>query len=89
MNNNNTRPNNQNIKKININTTEIDEIKNLPGIGLISAKKLIQMRENGNYVKSWNDLENKLNLKPYKLDQLKPYIIISENIRVKYNIHEK
>ena len=77
-NNNNRRQNNQNIKKIDINTAGIDEIKKLPGIGLISAKKLIQMRENGNYVESLNDLENKLNLKPYQVEQLKPYLTISK-----------
>ena len=45
QNNNTRRSNNQNIKKIDINTAGIDEIKNLSGMGLISAKKIIQLRE--------------------------------------------
>ena len=50
INNENIRPNevnrkNKNIEKIDINTAGIDDIKKLPGITIISAKKLIQYRE--------------------------------------------
>lgn len=84
INNENIRPNevnrkNKNIKKIDINTAGIDDIKKLPGITIISAKKLIQYRENGNYVKSMYDLGEKLNLKDYQLEQLRPYVLISKN----------
>ena len=84
INNENIRPNevnrkNKNIEKIDINTAGIDDIKKLPGITIISAKKLIQYRENGNYVKSMYDLGEKLNLKDYQLEQLRPYVLISKN----------
>lgn len=69
---------NNQTKKININTASIDEIKTLPNINLIQAKKIIQMREDGNYVESFDDLTSKLNLKPYQLSEIKNLVVIDE-----------
>lgn len=69
---------NNQTKKININTASADEIKTLPNINLIQAKKIIQMREDGNYVESFDDLANKLNLKPYQLSEIRNLVVIDE-----------
>lgn len=75
--NNKPSDNNQN-KKININTASVDEIKTLPNINLIQAKKIIQMREDGNYVESFDDLADKINLKPYQLSEIRNLVVIDE-----------
>lgn len=72
----NTEANKDKIIKININKAGVDEIKNLPNINLIQAKKIIQMRENGSYIISFDDLASKLNLSSYQITILKDYIII-------------
>ncbi|MDO5826241.1 MAG: helix-hairpin-helix domain-containing protein, partial [Methanosphaera sp.] len=74
---NNKKENDTNLSVIDINTATEDELKNLPGINVIKAKKIIQLRESGIYIKSWDDLQDKLNLKDYELEQIKAYAKIN------------
>ena len=64
------------IEKIDINKASKDELTKLPGINIVLANKIIQMRQSGNYIQSSDDLKEKLNLKDYQINQLKDYIII-------------
>lgn len=68
------------IQEIDINTATQEQITQIPNITLIQAKKIIQLRENGEYIKSLNDLAQKLNLKPYEIEEIKPYIKIVKKI---------
>lgn len=69
--------------KLDINKASLNELKSLPGINLILAKKIIQLRDHGNYITSPTDLKHKLNLKSYQIEQIKPYIEITEEYRRK------
>ena len=66
---------------VNINTAGVNELSKLPGINMILAKKLIQLRQDGYIVTSLNDLGQKLNLKEFELEQLEPYITIEQDTR--------
>lgn len=73
-------PTKKDIQEIDINTATQEQITQIPNITLIQAKKIIQLRENGEYIKSLNDLAQKLNLKPYEIEEIKPYIKIVKKI---------
>jgi len=85
----NTKSNNNkdNIEKIDINTANEDELKNIPGINLIKAKKIIDLRNQGEYITSFKDLEIKLNINTSQINQIKDVVIISKqkkkNMRVR------
>ena len=65
-------------EKIDINKATKEELTKLPGINIILANKIIQMRQSGNYITSSDDLKEKLNLKDYQVNQLMNYIIITK-----------
>ena len=67
-----------NIYKIDLNTATVDELTDLPSINLIKAKKIINLRNENNYIKSYDDLKEKLNLKPEQITQIRKRTIISE-----------
>lgn len=62
---------------IDINKANANQINQLPGINLIQAKQIINMRENGNEIKSLEDLGQKLNLDKTQLDLIEKHIIIN------------
>ncbi len=83
--NTNTQENiTENYSKIDINTATAEEISNIPGFNPLSANQIVQMRKSNNYVKSFNDLAQKLNLNENELEQIKPYIIISSSENSSY-----
>lgn len=62
--------------KININNGDIDELKNLPGVGEALAQRIINYRkENGNF-NSIEDLKNVSGIGEKKFDNLKEFIEI-------------
>lgn len=65
------------INIIDINTATEEQLKELPSINIIKAKKIIQLRENGVYIKSLDDLQEKLNLKDYEIEQIRCLIKIN------------
>jgi len=64
------------LKKIDINTANKEQLAKLPGINIILATKIIQMRESGNYINSTSDLKDMLNLKDYQINQLMEHALI-------------
>ena len=64
--------------KTDLNTASLDDLTQLPGINLIKAKKIIQFRNEGNYIKSYDDLGVKLSLTDKQIEQIKNITIISD-----------
>ena len=64
--------------KIDINIATQEELSNLNGLNLIQSKKIIQFRNNGKYIKSYDDLRVMLNLKDYQIKQIKDETFIDE-----------
>lgn len=73
----------ENKSKIDINTANEETLTKLPGINIIKAKKIIELRQKGYYIKSYNDLNSKLQLKPHQIAQIKEITIISNKITPK------
>jgi competence protein ComEA len=62
-------------KSININKASKLELMKLPGVGEVTAERIITYRENVKLFKTYNDLLNVKGVGKKKLDQIKPYII--------------
>ena len=65
-------------EKIDINIATQEELSNLNALNLIQSKKIIQFRNNGRYIKSYDDLRDMLNLKDYQIKQIKDETFIDE-----------
>lgn len=63
-------------QKIEINTATESQLSKLPGLTVIQAKKIIQLRQSGNYIKSFDDLKEKLNLNDSQIEVIKKYATI-------------
>ena len=64
--------------KIDINMATQEELSSLNALNLIQSKKIIQFRNNGRYIKSYDDLRDMLNLKDYQIKQIKDETFIDE-----------
>lgn len=64
--------------KIDLNSDNQETLSKIPCINIIMAKKIIDLREQGNYIKSYDDLQQKLNLKPEQINQIKETTTISK-----------
>lgn len=67
---------NNNNSKININTGDIDELSNLPGVGKALAQRIIVYREENGKFKKIEDLKNVSGIGDKKYENLKEYICI-------------
>ena len=74
-------------QKIDINTAEETELAKLPGINIITAKKIIGYRELHNGFKSKEEFYKKLKIKPHFQAQLEE-LIITGSILIKTKIYE-
>lgn len=57
-----------------INTATMEELKQIKGLYLLHAKKIIQMREYHNYIESVDDLINKVGIKENEANLIKTQI---------------
>jgi len=64
--------------KIDLNNASLDELSELPGMNIIKAKKILQFRDSGDYIISYDDLGVKLSLNSRQINQIKEVTIISE-----------
>lgn len=64
--------------KIDINIATQEELSSLNSLNIIQSKKIIQFRNNGKYIKSYDDLRDMLNLKDYQIKQVKDETFIDE-----------
>jgi len=65
------------IKKVDINKANYSDINGIPGLTSLMASKIIKLRTQGRYIKSFDDLKNVLDLSQFQLDQIKQYIKIT------------
>lgn len=67
------------VEKIDINTASVEQISQIPVLTIIQAKKIVQNRNNGYYIHSFDELKNLLNLKDYQIRELDKYILINKD----------
>ena len=70
--------NEEEIKKVLVNSASEDELLKLPGFHLVNAKKVIKLREKKQYLQSFNDLKDKIGIDSQYFDQLKDVVIFNK-----------
>jgi len=70
-------------KKIQINKATEEEIKSVPGIRLVHAKRIIQLRRYNTYINSFSDFKDKIGIDEEQINQLRKYVII-DTVERKY-----
>ena len=70
-------------KMIQINKATEEELKALPGIRLVHAKKIIQLRRYNTYINSFSDFKDKIGIDEEQINQLRKYVII-DTVERKY-----
>lgn len=61
---------------VNINTATQEELEALPGIGPVTAQRIIEYRNRVGAFRSVEELENVKGIGPKKLEQLRPYVTV-------------
>ena len=64
------------IRKININSAKIEELKKIPGVGESIAEKIIEYRETNGGFSSISEIMNVSGIGQKKFDTMKDYICI-------------
>ena len=63
-------------KPININTASAEELQKIPGIGPVTAEKILQMRKASGPFKSVDDLRAIKGIGPKRLAKWRPYLTV-------------
>ena len=63
-------------KPINLNTATIEELEQLPGVGPVTAKDIIQFRKKSGPFRSVNDLLAIRRITKARLEKIRPYVVI-------------
>lgn len=66
------------LKPININTANSDELQQVPGIGPVTAEKILQMRKSYGAFKSVDDLLAIKGLGKKRLEKMRKYLTVSK-----------
>jgi comEA protein len=66
------------IKPININTATSDELQQVPGIGPVTAEKILQMRKSYGAFKSVDDLLSIRGIGKKRLEKMRKYLTVSK-----------
>ena len=65
-------------KPVNINTASSEELQAVPGIGPVTAEKILHMRKSYGAFKSVNDLLAIRGLGPKRLDKMRKYLTVGK-----------
>jgi comEA protein len=65
-------------KPVNINTASSDELQTVPGIGPVTAEKILHMRKSYGAFKSVDDLLAIRGLGPKRLDKMRRYLTVGK-----------
>lgn len=64
-------------KPIDLNLASLKELQELPGVGRVTAQKIIDLRQKSGRFKRVEDLLAVRGISPKKLDAMRPYIKVS------------
>src|SRR5712691_6098452 len=64
-------------KPIDLNAANVKELQQLPGVGPVTAQRIIQMREKSGRFRRVEDLLAVRGISQKKLEALKPYVTVS------------
>jgi competence ComEA-like helix-hairpin-helix protein len=67
------------LKPININTANSDELQQVPGIGPVTADKILQMRKSYGAFKSVDDLLSIRGIGKKRLEKMRKYLTVSKS----------
>lgn len=65
--------------QVNVNQADWPEIANLPGIGEVTARTIIEFRETNGPFSSVDSLIEIKGIGPKTIEKIKPYLFVSEN----------
>ena len=66
------------LKPVNINTANSEELQQVPGIGPVTAEKILQMRKSYGAFKSIDDLLSIRGIGKKRLDKMRKYLTVSK-----------
>jgi competence ComEA-like helix-hairpin-helix protein len=67
------------LKPININTANSEELQQVPGIGPVTAEKILQMRKSYGAFKSVDDLLSIRGIGKKRLDKMRKYLTVGKS----------
>jgi comEA protein len=67
------------LKPININTANSEELQQVPGIGPVTAEKILQMRKSYGTFKSVDDLLSIRGIGKKRLEKMRKYLAVSKS----------
>ena len=67
------------LKPVNINTANSEELQQVPGIGPVTAEKILQMRKSYGAFKSVDDLLSIRGIGRKRLDKMRKYLIVTKS----------
>jgi len=67
------------LKPININTANSEELQQVPGIGPVTAEKILQMRKSYGAFKSVDDLLSIRGIGKKRLEKMRKYLTVSKS----------
>src|ERR1700730_1115574 len=64
-------------KPVDLNAATIKELQELPGVGQVTAQRIIDMRQKSGHFKRVEDLLAVRGISPKKLDAMRPFVTVS------------
>ncbi len=72
-------------KPVNLNTATVEELAQLPGIGEVTARRIVRHREKSGKFRSVDELLVVRGISQKKLEALRPYLTVEAGVEKKRN----